>query len=105
LLRVLADRAPLPAKFLILGSASPELINNASESLAGGTEMVQVSGFRIAEMGSNAIDQLWLRGSFPLSCLAVNDADSYAWRKNFVQSFLAGDLPQWGIQIPPVTML
>ena len=105
LLRVLADRQPLPAKFLILGSASPTLVRNASESLAGRLETIQISGFSLAEAGLSAASQHWLRGGFPLSFLASNLENSFAWRKNFVQSFLERDLPQWGIQIPPTTLL
>ena len=105
LLRVLADRQPLPAKFLILGSASPTLVRNASESLAGRLETIQISGFSLAEAGLSAVNQHWLRGGFPLSFLASNLENSFAWRKNFVQSFLERDLPQWGIQIPPTTLL
>lgn len=105
LLRVLADRQPLPAKFLILGSASPTLIQSASESLAGRLETVQVSGFSLAEVGADAMSSHWLRGGFPLSYLADNDTNSLAWRKNFIQTFLERDLPQWGIQIPSGTLL
>jgi hypothetical protein len=105
LLRVLADRQPLPAKFLILGSASPNLIRSASESLAGRIETITVSGFQLAEVGASASQQLWLRGGFPLSYLADSLADSFAWRKNFIQTFLERDLPSWGVQAPPVTLL
>jgi predicted AAA+ superfamily ATPase len=104
-LRVLADRQPLPARFLILGSASPTLIKNASESLAGRIETVQVSGFSLAEIGTGATVRHWLRGGFPLSFLADNEENSSVWRKNFIQTFLERDLPQWGIQVPPVTLL
>jgi len=78
LLRVLADRQPLPAKFLILGSSSPSLVRNASESLAGRVETIQVSGFSLAEVGPSAINQHWLRGGFPLSFLASNLENSFA---------------------------
>ncbi len=105
LLRVLADRQPLPAQFLILGSASPTLIKVASESLAGRLETIQVSGFSLAEVGAQAMSTHWLRGGFPISFLSANDADSLAWRKNFIQTFLERDLPQWGIRIPAATLL
>jgi predicted AAA+ superfamily ATPase len=105
ILRVLADRQPLPSKFLILGSASPTLIKNASESLAGRIETIQVSGFSLSEVGVGATNRHWLRGGFPLSFLAENEENSTVWRKNFIQTFLERDLPQWGIQIPPVTLL
>jgi len=105
LLRVLSDRQPLPAQFLILGSASPSLIRAASESLAGRLETVQSSGFSLAEVGPEAMMPHWLRGGFPLSYLSANDSNSLVWRKNFIQTFLERDLPQWGIQIPAPTLL
>jgi predicted AAA+ superfamily ATPase len=105
LLRVLADRQPLPAQFLILGSASPTIIRNASESLAGRIETIQVSGFSLAEVGVSATSLHWLRGGFPRSFLATSEENSVVWRKNFIQSFLERDLPQWGIQIPAATLL
>ena len=67
LLRVLMDRQPLPAKFLLLGSAAPEIVRGASESLAGRVEMVSMAGFRLAEVGVASRDRLWLRGGFPPS--------------------------------------
>jgi len=105
LLRVLADRRPLQAKFLILGSASPDLVREASESLAGRLETISVSGFSLAEVGKESLNQHWLRGSFPLPYLAASDANSQIWRKNFIQTFLERDLPQWGIQIPAATLM
>lgn len=105
LLRVLADRQPLPAQFLILGSASPTLIQSASESLAGRLETIQVSGFSLAEVGTDVMMTHWLRGGFPLSFLSADDANSLVWRKNFIQTFLERDLPQWGIRIPAATLL
>lgn len=104
LLRVLADRRPLPARFLILGSASPDLIRDASESLAGRLETISVSGFSLAEVGQGNLKQHWLRGGFPLSYLSVSDVDSQIWRRNFIQTFLERDLPQWGILIPAATL-
>ena len=105
LLRVLADRDPLPARFLILGSASPELMRAASESLAGRMETISISGFSLAELGAETIARHWLRGGFPLAFLAQNEADSFAWRKNFVQTILERDLPQWGVRVPSATLL
>lgn len=105
ILRVLADREGLPARFLILGSASPELIRSSSESLAGRMETISISGFSLAEVGIDAMQEHWLRGGFPLSYLAENDANSFAWRKNFVQTFLERDLPRWGVQIPTGNLL
>jgi len=99
-LRVLCDRTPLPARFLILGSASLDLLRQSSESLAGRLEIVAMAGFNLAEVGAAAQAQHWLRGGFPLSFLAASEADSLAWRKNFIQTFLERDLPQLGISIP-----
>ena len=104
-LRVLCDRDPLPARFLILGSASPDLVRASSESLAGRVETISISGFSLAEVGVEALAQHWLRGGFPLSYLAATEADSIAWRKNFIQMFLERDLPQWGVRIPAITLL
>jgi predicted AAA+ superfamily ATPase len=104
-LRVLCDRDPLPARFLILGSASPDLVRAYSESLAGRVETILISGFSLAEVGVDALEQHWLRGGFPRSYLAATEADSIAWRKNFIQMFLERDLPQWGVRIPAVTLL
>lgn len=105
ILRVLADREGLPARFLILGSASPELIRSSSESLAGRMETISIGGFSLAEVGVDAMQEHWLRGGFPLSYLANNEMDSFIWRKNFAQTFLERDLPRWGIQIPAGNLL
>jgi hypothetical protein len=105
LLRVLCDRDPLPARFLILGSASPDLARASSESLAGRVETVPISGFSLAEVGPQAQTRHWLRGGFPLSFLATSEEDSLAWRKNFVQMLLERDLPQWGVRVAPAALL
>lgn len=99
-LRVLCDRTPLPARFLILGSASPNLLRQSSETLAGRLEIVRMAGFSLAEVGVEKQMQHWLRGGFPLSFLAASEADSLAWRRNFIQTFLERDLPQLGVNIP-----
>lgn len=104
ILRVLADRAPLPARFLILGSASPDFLRQPSESLAGRLEMITLSGFSLSEVGANAQAQHWLRGGFPLSFLASSDGDSAAWRQAFIQTFLERDLPQLGVGTAPATL-
>jgi predicted AAA+ superfamily ATPase len=104
-LRVLADRQPLPAKFLILGSASPDLMRQSSESLAGRIEMLTMGGLSLAEVGVEMMGRHWLRGGLPLSFLAATQADSVAWRRNFVQTFLERDLPQWGISAPAASLL
>lgn len=104
-LRVLADRLPLPARFLILGSASPNLLSQAPESLAGRIETISMSGFGLPELGISAYESHWLRGGFPPSFLAGSEQDSLAWRKNFIQTFLEQDLRQWGIMAPSLTLL
>jgi hypothetical protein len=100
-LRVLADRRPLPARFLILGSASPDLLRQSSESLAGRVELITMGGFDMAEVGSDESSKLWLRGGFPDSFTAANESNSFSWRKNFIQTFLERDLPSAGISIEP----
>lgn len=100
LLRVLADRRPLPARFLILGSASPELLRQSSETLAGRMETVPLEGFRLADVGAARQGRHWLRGGFPRSFIARSEADSLAWRRQFVQTFLERDIPQLGVQVP-----
>ena len=104
ILRVLADRKPLPARFLILGSASPDLLRQSSESLAGRLETVELSGFRLRELPERAQDKHWLRGGYPLSYTARSEADSLAWRQQFLKTFLERDIPQLGIQIPAETL-
>jgi predicted AAA+ superfamily ATPase len=105
ILRVLADRQPLSARFLVLGSASPELLRQSSESLAGRLEIVVMGGFSLAEVGIEAQARHWLRGGFPLSFLAGTETNSRVWRKNLIQTFLERDLPQAGITIPAIALL
>ena len=100
ILRVLCDRDPLPARFLVLGSASPVLLRQSAESLAGRIEIVAMAGFSLAEVGSEAQARHWQRGGFPLAFLAASDEDSLAWRRNFIRTFLERDLPQLGSAIP-----
>jgi len=104
LLRVLADRKPLRARFLILGSASPDLLKQSSETLAGRLETVPLEGFRLADLGAAAQLRHWLRGGFPLSYTARTETASLVWRRQFLQSFLERDLPQLGVTIPAVTL-
>src|SRR5271168_2210653 len=104
LLRVLADRQPLPARFLVLGSASPDLLRQSSETLAGRIETVPLEGFRLADLGADAQDRHWLRGGFPLAYTARTEADSLTWRRQFLQTFLERDLPQLGISIPSLAL-
>ena len=104
LLRVLADRQPLPARFLILGSASPDLLRQSSETLAGRLETLPLEGFRLADLGAAAQDRHWLRGGFPLAYTARTEADSVHWRRQFLQTFLERDIPQLGLTIPSAAL-
>ncbi len=105
-LRVLVDRPANQTKFLILGSASPHIIKNVSETLAGRTEFIELSGFNLQETGTGIknLEKLWLRGGFPLSFLAGSNQDSLAWRENFIRTFLERDIPQLGITIAAQAM-
>ncbi len=100
LLRVLVDRPQSRSRFLLLGSASPFLVKGVSESLAGRLGFVDLSGFNLWEVGSAERDRLWVRGGFPRSFLQDNEADSMAWRSDFIRTFLERDIPQLGIAIP-----
>ncbi len=102
-LRVLVDedrRTGRDRRFLLLGSAAPDLIQGVSETLAGRIHLIPMQGFCIEEAGSEAISRLWNRGGFPDSFLAVDESLSLAWRKDFVETFLLRDLPQYGIRVP-----
>ncbi len=102
LLRVLLDRRPLKQKFLILGSASRELIRQTSESLAGRIAYLELTPFTSAEVKDSK--RLWLRGGFPLSYLAANDLDSMNWRRHYVTNLLERDIPALGIDFNPARM-
>ncbi len=103
-LRVLADRPRTPARFLLLGSASPDLVRSGSETLAGRVAFVDMAGFSLRETGETAQRKLWLRGGFPRSFLARSEADSFAWREDFIRTFLERDIAQLGIQVPPAVL-
>lgn len=103
-LRVLADRPERTARFLVLGSASPELLQQTSESLAGRIFYHDLGGFDLDEVGVGSSERLWLRGGFPRSFLAESDGASAEWRRGFVRTFLERDLPELGIQIPAETV-
>lgn len=105
MLRVLADREGAPAKFLILGSATPELRRQAAESLAGRVGILEMCGFSLDETGADSLSNLWLRGSFPRSFLARDDAASDRWRRDFISTFLERDLAQLGFGITSPLML
>ncbi len=104
ILRVLVDRDDNPASFLILGSASRDLIRQGSETLAGRIAFVEVTPFSITETGPGAANQLWLRGGFPPSYLASSDEASWRWREAYIKTFLERDIPALGIQIPAATL-
>lgn len=104
-LRVLADREGTPARFLLLGSASPALLRASSESLAGRIEVIEIGGFVLEETGAGSADALWLRGGFPRSFLAETDADSRTWRQQFLQALVERDLPQLGAALAPAALL
>jgi len=103
-LRVLVDRPTNKAHFLVLGSASPDVVKNVSQTLAGRVEFVELVGFDLSETGSDSWKTLWLRGGFPRSFLAGSDEDSFAWRNAFIHTFLERDIPQLGIAIPAAAM-
>ncbi len=103
-LRVLADRRPLPARFLLLGSASPELARGVSESLAGRVAHVEMGGFTLEEAGDGKSARLWRRGGLPPSYLAASEEESYRWRLDFIRTHLERDLPALGIRIPSAAL-
>lgn len=103
-LRVLVDRPAVSCRFLILGSASPHIVKNVSESLAGRIEFVELAGFDLRETGDTDTEVLWVRGGFPRSLLSDSEEDSVAWREGFIRTFLERDIPQLGITIPATAM-
>lgn len=103
-LRVLADRPGTPARFLVLGSAAPELLRQTAESLAGRIAFHELSGLSLDEVGAAALDRAWLRGGFPRSFTARSTAESAAWRRAFLRTFLERDVPQLGIGVPSATL-
>lgn len=103
-LRVLADRPRTPARFLLLGSASPELSRQGAESLAGRVAFMEMRGFTMAEVDLKFANKLWLRGGFPRAFLARSDRESMERRLDFIQSFLERDLSQLGFGFSPKAM-
>ncbi len=104
ILRVLADRPATPARFLVLGSASPDLLRQGSESLAGRIAFHELGGFALEEVGQENLERVWFRGGFPRSYLARSHRESGEWRRDFVRTFLERDLPRLGLAIPPATL-
>lgn len=99
-LRVLADEPATRRRFLVLGSASPELLRQGSETLAGRIAYHELHGFRLDEVGVARLPMRWIRGGFPRSFLARNDTVSDEWREQFIRTFLERDIPQFGLRIP-----
>lgn len=104
LLRVLVDRPEASARFLILGSASPALLRQTSESLAGRIETLEMGPFSLDEVGAGQQVSLWIRGGFPRAWLANDDASASRWCQEFIQTFIERDLPQLGAGMPAVSM-
>ena len=98
-LRVLADRRPLRARFLVLGSAAPELLRQSSETLAGRIRYLELPGFSLAEVGAANLKRRFSRGGFPPSYLARSDAASFGWREDFVRTFVERDLAALGVRL------
>jgi predicted AAA+ superfamily ATPase len=104
LLRVLADRPRRPARFLVLGSAAPALLQQSPESLAGRIVFHELGGFSLADVGSRHWRKLWLRGGFPRSFLDRTERGSVEWRRHMIQTYLERDLPALGSRVPGSTM-
>ena len=104
LLRVLADRRPLPARFLVLGNAAPDLRRQSSESLAGRILYHHLTGLTLSEVGADNVESLWLRGGFPESFVAANETLRLRWRTQFIETYLSRDLAALGYPAPPQTM-
>jgi uncharacterized protein len=112
ILRVLMDRSNNSGQFLLLGSASPSMMRQAGESLLGRIETIEMSGFDIGELIAEKhqkfekdCSQLWLRGGFPRSYLALSDNDSFSWRTNAISDHIRIDFPALGLNIQAPAML
>lgn len=105
-LRALIDERRVPGRFLLLGSASPQLLRQASESLAGRISFHELAPFDVSEINPShaELQNLWLRGGYPLSWLAKSDSASFAWREAFIATHLERDIPSFGIRIPGTTL-
>lgn len=99
-LRVLADRPKRPARFLVLGSASPHLLKQTSETLAGRIAFYELPGLTLEEVAVRNLRRLWIRGGFPRSYVARSTAESIRWRRDFIRTFLERDLPQLDVRTP-----
>ena len=105
-LRYAIDKKRRNGRFIILGSASPQLIKQSSESLAGRIRYIELTPFLLNEISDfkNFSNMLWIRGGFPLSFLAKDDRKSFEWRNDFIKTFLERDIPQLGFKIPANNM-
>ena len=103
-LRVLADRPRRPARFLVLGSASPHLLKQTSETLAGRIAFHELPGFALDEVTPHNLDRVWLRGGFPRAYTAKTNTGSSRWRQDFIKTFLERDLPQLDVRTPSATL-
>jgi len=90
--------------FLLLGSASPALLRQSGETLAGRISYLELEGFTVDETGRDEVERLWVRGGFPLSFLAADDRTSLAWRQDFIRTYLERDIPQLGSRVPAETL-
>ena len=104
ILRVLVDEDRRPGRFLVLGSASPDLIGLSSQSLAGRVSFVELGGFELADIGAAHMDRLWFRGGLPESFLASDDEASNRWRDDYITTFVQRDLAALGFGMPAATM-
>jgi predicted AAA+ superfamily ATPase len=103
-LRVLMDRESAPAKFLLLGSASPFLVRSVTESLAGRVAFIDLQGFSLDEVGVADLSRLWARGGFPRSFLAEDENSSHGWRRDFIRTFIEKDFSTLGLGASPSSL-
>jgi hypothetical protein len=104
ILRVLIDKKEKDTKFILVGSASRDILEKSSETLAGRIGYIELGGFNLSLLPEEDIKKLWLRGGFPRSFLTKDEASSFAWRKDFISTFLERDIPNLGVRIPPNTL-
>lgn len=97
-------RGKAGGRFLLLGSASVELLKQSGESLAGRISYLELTPFDATEVDGDRMDRLWIRGGFPASFLAANDRISLDWREDFIRTYLERDVPQFGSRIPAETL-
>lgn len=104
ILRVLIDKQKNNTKYILLGSASRDILESSSETLAGRISYLELEGFGIDVIKKSETNKLWLRGGFPRSFLAASDSESFAWREDFISTFLERDVPNLGIRVPATTL-